>query len=497
MNSAEDNVLEVLRDEVTLQSILDAISLGIMVVDQNRRLSFMNRAAQVLTGMDPYMYKGIPCRYILRGTWCVQKCLALEAQENSFTVVREGDFINRERQKIQARLSCTPLKNSLGEIVGFLEVIENLKTSSNSLSSDIPLRFSRFVARSSQMERIFQIAQGIAQTDSSVLITGETGTGKDLLAEVIHEASPRSKGPFVKVNCGALPETLLESELFGHEKGAFTGATHAKPGRFRLAHTGTLFLTEIGDLPLSLQVKLLSFLDDRVIYPLGSTKGVPVDVRIIAATHRNLQEMVREGRFREDLFYRLNVVRIHIPPLRERPDDIKLLLYHFLKHFSAEFRKPIENFSPETLSFLLSYSYPGNVRELRNIIEYAVNICTEQQIKISNLPSYLTEASVTAFEPTPSQDKKPVPVEPLRNETFPPKEPHPLSVPDSQDDTFSPNPSIPLEIPPNPRWDDVERAMIIDALIKAKGKRSKAAQILGWGRSTLWRKMRQYNIVSS
>lgn len=491
MNLNEAGVVGLLKDEVALQAILDPISLGVMVVDQNRRLVFMNKAAQALTGVDPYIYKGVACKHILRGTWCVQKCLAIEAQEESLTVAREGDFINRERQKIPARLSCTALRNNTGEIVGFLEVIENLKTTLNSLSYDIPLRFSRFVARSPQMERIFQIIQGIAQTDSSVLITGETGTGKDLLAEAIHEASPRNKGPFVKVNCGALPETLLESELFGHEKGAFTGATHAKPGRFRLAHTGTLFLTEIGDLPLSLQVKLLSFLDDRVIYPLGSTKGVPVDVRIIAATHRDLQQMVREGKFREDLFYRLNVVRIHIPPLRERPDDVKLLLDHFLKHFSAEFRKPIDGFSPETLSLLLSYPYPGNVRELRNIVEYAVNICTERQIKISHLPSYLTETSVnvTTSKQTLEQEKpKEYPETATVGETTPSAKPS---------YTNSPNLPTQVEIPRNSNWADIERAMIIDALVKAKGKRGKAAQILGWGRSTLWRKMRQYNISPS
>jgi len=491
MNLNEAGVVGLLKDEVTLQAMLDPISLGVMVVDQNRRLVFMNKAAQALTGVDPYIYKGVACKHILRGTWCVQKCLAIEAQEESLTVPREGDFINRERQKIPARLSCTALRNNTGEIVGFLEVIENLKTTLNSLSYDIPLRFSRFVARSSQMERIFQIIQGIAQTDSSVLITGETGTGKDLLAEAIHEASPRNKGPFVKVNCGALPETLLESELFGHEKGAFTGATHAKPGRFRLAHTGTLFLTEIGDLPLSLQVKLLSFLDDRVIYPLGSTKGVPVDVRIIAATHRDLKQMVREGKFREDLFYRLNVVRIHIPPLRERPDDVKLLLDHFLKHFSAEFRKPIDGFSPEALSLLLSYPYPGNVRELRNIVEYAVNICTERQIKISHLPSYLTETSmnVTTSKQTLEQEKpKEYPETVTVGETTPSAKPF---------YTNSPNLPTQVEIPRNSNWADIERAMIIDALVKAKGKRGKAAQILGWGRSTLWRKMRQYNISPS
>lgn len=490
MGDAE-NIIKIsglLKEDVGFQHVLDSIPIGIMVVDQECKFVCMNKFAQGLIGVDPYYYKGIPCQYVLRGTWCVQKCLAREAQESAITVVKEGNFVNWERQKIPARLSCTPLKDQNGEIVGFLEVIENLKTSTYSIStSDISLKFSQFVARSPQMEKIFQILPGIAQTDSSVLITGETGTGKDLLAEAIHEASPRRKGPFVKVNCGALPETLLESELFGHEKGAFTGATHSKPGRFRLAHMGTLFLTEIGDLPLSLQVKLLSFLDDRVIYPLGSTKGVQVDVRIIAATHRNLQKMVREGKFREDLFYRLNVVRVHIPPLRERSGDIKLLLEHFLKHFSVEFKKSIEGFSPEAFSLLLSYHYPGNVRELRNIVEYAVNICPERLIRISHLPSYLNEIDMHSQSfALNGEDLLPVNGRNVESrgggEGLNPQE-------------------VPLTYPPeavkSTRWADIEKAMIIETLVKTKGKRGKAAQLLGWGRSTLWRKMRKYNITSS
>lgn len=487
MDNSDIKIPGLPEKEIDLQCLLDSIPLGIIVVDRDSKLVTMNKFAQGLIGIDPYLYKGIPCQYVLRGTWCVQKCLAKETQESSVTVVKEGNFINWERKKIPARLSCTPLRDQTGDVVGFVEVIENLKTSSYSISnSDTPLRFSHFVARSPQMERIFQIIPGIAQTDSSVLITGETGTGKDLLAEAIHEASPRRKGPFVKVNCGALPETLLESELFGHEKGAFTGATHSKPGRFRLAHTGTLFLTEIGDLPLSLQVKLLSFLDDRIIYPLGSTKGVQVDVRIIAATHRNLQQMVREGKFREDLFYRLNVVRIHIPPLRERAGDIKLLLEHFLKQFSAEFKKPIEGFSPETLSILLTYPYPGNVRELRNIVEYAVNICSERLIKTSHLPSYIIEPEPHTQSPTVYE----------QTHTTTAAYTEPKSEKQNPIDPEAFNTGSHAESYRSLNWEDIERTMIIEALVKAKGRRGKAAQILGWGRSTLWRKMRKYNIAS-
>ena len=207
------------------------------------------------------------------------------------------------------------------------------------------LRFGQLVGKSPEMEQLYRFLPMIAQSDSSVLLTGETGTGKDLVAEAIHQGSPRAKAPFVKVNCGALPATLLESELFGHQKGAFTGAVENKPGRFRVAHNGTLFLTEIGDLPLSLQVKLLTFLDDRIVYPLGSTKGFLCDVRVIAATHRDLERMVREGTFREDLLFRLNVVRMQLPPLRERKRRCPAPPGPLPASICLQFKKPIKGFS--------------------------------------------------------------------------------------------------------------------------------------------------------
>ena len=318
------------------------------------------------------------------------------------------------------------------------------------------------------MEKLFRILPIIAQSDSSVLITGGTGTGKDLLAEAIHQASDRSKGSFIKVNCGALPETLLESELFGHKKGAFTGAVSDKLGRFHLAHNGTLYLTEIGDLPLALQVKLLTFLDDKNVFPLGSTKGFAADVRIIAATHHKLEQMVKNGRFREDLFFRLNVLRIQLPPLREREGDIRLLLDHFLNSFTDKFHSNNNGFSTRTLKILLNYEYPGNVRELKNIIEYTVNMCREGKIYPKHLPSYLTEPQpdLVPFRTEPS----PVPA---------------LADPDQRESNSE-------DLRQN--WPELERRMITKALLKAKGHRTKAALLLGWARSTLWRKMKHYGI---
>jgi len=320
------------------------------------------------------------------------------------------------------------------------------------------------------MEKIFQTLPVLAQSDASILITGETGTGKDLVAEAVHDTSNRAPGAFIKINCGALPETLLESEIFGHVKGAFTGAVENKPGRFKLAHNGTIFLTEIGDLPLSLQVKLLTFLDDKIIYPLGSTKGFNANVRIIAATHRNLEQMVHQGSFRQDLLFRLNVARIHLPPLREREGDIRLLLDHFFSSYVELLEKPIKGFSNEALTILLEYGFPGNIRELKNIVEYAVNISTGPVIQPDHLPAYLFDVSRETI---------------LKKSSF-------EKAPDPPEESAPARPDMGEETPQT--WQAAERQMILDALVRAKGKKNRAASILGWGRSTLWRKIKRYGI---
>ncbi len=325
---------------------------------------------------------------------------------------------------------------------------------------------------SSEIQRIFQILPVIASTDSSVLITGQTGTGKDLVAETIHQLSDRAKGPFIKVNCGALPEALLESELFGYEKGAFTGAVTSKPGRFRMAHNGTLYLTEIGDLPLSLQVKLLSFLDDKTVHPLGSSRVYTVDVRVIAATHRNLDEMVKKEKFRQDLLFRLNVIRLHLPPLVQRGADVRILLDHFLKLFCARFNKTLKGFSPDAHKILLDYFYPGNVRELRNIVEYAVNFCDGRVIEARHLPQYLTV-------PIPHEQKG-------ISERLDHNGENNLLFSDAADRAA---PAGALD------WADLEKKLILEAMTKARGRKGKAAAILGWGRSTLWRKMKKFGML--
>jgi two-component system, NtrC family, response regulator AtoC len=460
------------RHVVDLAQLLDEIPIGIALLDLNRRIVFVNRVIEGLTGFSREEAEGIPCMHILRNNRCPNDCPLVGLRAHSQPTSMDANIINRHRRKIPIQLTVAPIHDTDGSLVGFMEAVEDLqllKDLDEKVAKDS--RFSQVIGTSPQMEHIFQILPVLALTDSSVLISGETGTGKDLVAEAIHLASNRAKGLFVKVNCGALPETLLESELFGHQKGAFTGAVENKPGRFRLAHNGTLYLTEIGDLPFALQVKLLTFLDDKVVYPLGSTRGYQVDVRVIAATHRDLEQMVGEGRFREDLLFRLNVVRLHLPPLRERGDDIHLLMDHFLRTLSARFKKTIKGFAPAARRFLFDYPYPGNVRELRNVVEYATNICDTDQIQSQHLPTYMTEARHRET----SERAAPTP-RPTREHISFPQEPEDRGAP--------------------PSWAAAERSMIMEALIKSGGRRSQAAALLGWGRSTLWRKMKQHGISS-
>jgi PAS domain S-box-containing protein len=458
-----------LSSPIDLQALIDQIPLGVVIIDPDRRVVLLNRTFEALTGYSLDQAAGIPCHHILRSKVCIKDCPALKMQEASEPVFVESDIINRDRILIPVLINIAPLYATSGQLAGFLETVEDMRPF-RELDAKISqaYSFAHIVGRSPQMEKVFQILPVLAQSDSSVLITGETGTGKDMVAEAVHQASSRAKGPFVKVNCGALPETLMESELFGHRKGAFTGAVESKPGRFRLAHNGTLYLTEIGDLPLSLQVKLLTFFDDQVVYPLGGTKGFQTNVRVVAATHHNLEKMVRKGRFREDLLFRLNVVRIHLPPLREREGDTRLLIDYFLNDLTSRFKKNISKLSKQALGILMDYTYPGNVRELRNIIEYAVNICQEGPIKPHHLPAYLTE------------------IQPWGKGTDTMAAQALLSTPTALDEQKL------LETEHS--WAAMERKMIMEALVKTGGRRSKTAELLGWGRSTLWRKMKQYGI---
>jgi two-component system response regulator AtoC len=454
---------------IDLQRFLDDIPLGIVLLDTQRRVVFLNRVMEALTGLSSETAAGVPCFHVVRSRVCLQHCVTPAGSRPRETVCFESDMINRDRKRIPIRSTVAPLVNPKEGLIGFVETVEDLRPL-KALDQTVghAYSFGHIVGKSEQMERLFGILPIIAQNDSSVLIIGETGTGKDLLAEALHQASGRAKGAFVKINCGALPEPLLESELFGHKKGAFTGAVSDKPGRFLLAKKGTLYLTEIGDLPLALQVKLLTFLDDKTVFPLGSTRGYEADVRIIAATHHDLEEMVRKGHFRQDLFFRLNVLRLQLPALREREGDVRLLLDHFLHAFATKFSRPIRAVSPPALQLLLDYPYPGNVRELKNIVEYAVNICQNGEIQPEHLPAYLAERPTIDADIPPNIGRTPSPIKP--------------------------NASSPGRIETDQKWPDIEKRMILEALLKSKGNKTRAAALLGCARSTLWRKIKLYGI---
>ncbi len=465
--STVQELIGITSSRLSTSRVLDEIPLGIAILDNDQKLVFTNRALESLTGFNVSESYGIPCSYIIRCNHCFQGCPIKQLSDENRSVSTDSNIINMSREKIPVRITSSLLVDDDDNKLGYIETFEDVRVLEAECSKvDRVFKLNEMIGRSPQMKRIFNMIPVIAQTVSSVLITGQTGTGKDMLAEAIHKASDRAKGPFVKVNCGALPETLLESELFGHQKGAFTGAYENRLGRFRLAHNGTLLLTEIGDLPLALQVKLLSFLDDKVVYPLGSSKGVHVDVRVIAATNRNLEDMAQEGLFRRDLLFRLNVIRMELPPLHERKEDINTLLDHFLRTLSLKFKNRVRSFSPEAKEMLLNYPYPGNVRELRNIVEYTVNVCEGESIEIIHLPAYLVDAT----DIPPENELKPA---------------------SAHQEESGPVAVFKLDYP---NWRAAEKKMIFEAMIKAKGSRTRAAAILGWGRSTLWRKMKRLGI---
>jgi len=465
-----------------LVEILNGVPHGVALLDQELRIVEINRYLEALTGYSGEEARGIYFDYVIRAHFPKNCHILRQAKETGMAVSTEGDILGLNRERIPVRFTATPILTAGTRQVAMVLVLEDITVVEETLAEKNESCLAKgLLGHSPQIQKVFEFLPILAHTDSSVLITGETGTGKDILAETIHHASSRGKHPFIKVNCGALPESLLESELFGHARGAFTGAHADKPGMFQLAQGGTIFLTEIGDFPLPLQVKLLTVLDDREFFPLGSQKKVKIDVRLITGTHRDLRKLVEEGKFREDLYFRLNVLRVHMPPLREREGDVRLLINHFLQMFAAKFNKNIKKFSPQALHQLTGYRYPGNVRELRNIIEYGVNICRGQVIEVEHLPPYMLDEPTRDSPASLAPDK--------------------LSLAGRQagDDLASPrysnvnsNPAIPFKAE---NWSDIERQTILEALTQARGNRSEAARLLAWGRTTLWRKMKEYNLA--
>jgi len=371
--------------------ILESISDGVFTVDRNWRITAFNRAAEEITGIPREEAMGRPCWEVFRTSMCENDCALRSTMANGEPIVNRTAFIvTAGGRRIPISVSTSLLRDARGNLRGGVETFRDLSLVEE-LRKELQGRYQLgdLVSRSPAMGEIFQILPQVAESSSNVLIEGETGTGKELVARALHNLSPRNAQPFVAVNCSALPDTLLESEMFGYRAGAFTGADKDKPGRFALAHGGTLFLDEIGDISPALQVRLLRVLQEKAVEPLGSTRPVPVDVRVITATNLDLAGQVKKGAFRQDLYYRINVMRLELPPLRQRREDIALLAEHFIRRLSRLQDKPITGLSPEALALLMAHDYPGNVRELENGIEHAFILCSSGEIEPAHLPRNL------------------------------------------------------------------------------------------------------------
>jgi PAS domain S-box-containing protein len=371
--------------------ILESISDGVFTVDSDWRITSFNRAAEEITGIDREEAIGRRCSEVFRASTCEEDCALARTLKTGDPVINKSAFIvDAEGRRIPISISTALLRDEKGQNIGGAETFRDLSLVEE-LRKKLEGRFQvgDLVSRSASMRRIFDVLPQVAASDSTVLIQGETGTGKELLARGLHNLSSRHNKPFVAINCGALPDTLLESEIFGYKAGAFTGADKDKPGRFALAEGGTLFLDEIAEVSQAFQVRLLRVLQERTYEPLGSTKSVKAEVRIIAATNRNLATQVRKGAFRQDLYYRINVVKMDLPPLRKRKEDIPLLIEHFVARFNYMQGKFISGVNPQVMAILMAHDYPGNIRELENIIEHAFVLCSEGRIDPRHLPEEL------------------------------------------------------------------------------------------------------------
>lgn len=382
----------------TTDAILESISDGVFTVDRDWKITSFNRAAESVTGVPRAEALGRPCAEVFRSGMCEADCALRQTLSSGTPVINKSAFIvNAAGRRIPISVSTAVLRDAGGRIMGGAETFRDLSLVEE-LRKELSGRFEigDLVSRSPSMRRLFEILPQLAASESTVLIQGETGTGKELAARAIHSLSPRSKGPFVAINCGALPDTLLESELFGYKAGAFTGANRDKPGLFARAEGGTLLLDEIGEISPALQVRLLRVLQDRLYEPLGGRRTVKANVRVITATHRDLTALVKKGAFRQDLFYRINVVRVEIPPLRRRKEDIPLLVEHFVERFNRLQGRSVTGVAPEVMALLMAHDYPGNVRELENLVEHAFVLCAEGRIESRHLPAEFLGAAACA-----------------------------------------------------------------------------------------------------
>ncbi len=432
--------------ERTLEAVLDNISDGVLTYDRDLRITGVNRAAEEILGYSADEIVGGQCKEVFRCGVCEPECgfgVALASQQNvANSTVRIHTAQGQERLAV---INTAPIKNENGHMEGVVVTFKDV-------TDQVEPQDRYFVTESPRMRQVLAFVRKVASSEaSSILIEGESGTGKDLIAKMFHYQSMRQAYSFIAINCSAIPENLLEAELFGYEKGSFTDAKNQKRGLVELADKGTLLLDEIGEMPLLLQTKLLRVLEDQMVRRIGGVKDFSVDVRVIAVTNRNLQEAVRVGAFRQDLYYRLNVIQIYIPTLRERPEDILPLVQYFITHYNKKFKRKILGVSPEAEKLLQRHHWPGNVRELRNAIERAMILEDDSNLQVSNLPIALNR-------------------------------------------TEMPSASVGVEIPETGlSLEATEREMISRALSKTGGNQTHAARLLSITRDTLRYKMKKFS----
>ena len=430
------------------EMILDSLEEGVFTVDLNWRITSFNRAAEKITGIQRDQALGRQCFEVFRADVCETGCLLRRTMDTSIPAVnRTVNVYRADKKKIPISVSTSLLRDSKGKITGGVETFQDI-SAIKELQKALRHQYSfeDIVSKDPKMLKIFHILPQVAASGSTVLIEGDSGTGKELIARAIHQHSPQCSGPFVAVHCGALPDTLIESEIFGYKAGAFTDARQDKPGRFALAQNGTIFLDEIGDIPPAVQMRLLRVLQQRVYEPLGSGKSVSTNARVIAATNRHLEELVEKKSFREDLFFRINVFRIALPSLSERREDVPLLVEHAIERFNSERGRTVTSVSQKAMAALMQYHWPGNVRELENAIEHAFVLCRDDIIRIEDLPERLISSSQ------------------------------------------------PMSLPAGQTLKDIEKTVILQTLKRYEGRKVAAARELGIDKNTLRRKMIRFGI---
>jgi PAS domain S-box-containing protein len=364
---------------------------GVFTVDLDWRITFFNRAAQEITGVPAAAALGRPCSEVLRASSCGAACVLRHTLQTSQSLVnRPLEILRADGRRTFISVSTSPLKDGEGRTIGGVETFRDLRPAAELRGRVFNQnRLGGLISRSPLMQKVLDLLPAIARSGSTVVIQGESGTGREVMARALHVLSPRSQGPFVAVNCGALPDALLESELFGHTAGAFTDARREPQGRFAMAAGGTLFLDEIGEISPALQVRLLRALEERASTPLGSSANIKADVRLVAATREDLAQLVAAGSFRQDLYYRINVIKFRMPNLAERKEDIPFLAQHFISGFNRLQNKRLEGLSDDTLAIFLAHDWPGNVRELENTIEHAFIVCPQGLVQPDHLPDHL------------------------------------------------------------------------------------------------------------